>query len=207
MKFFVRDIPFSILPLDVQVQESAHVLVWGHSSAAQIWQYYVSAREGRLQGRVELNFLVSDPEAVFAELTARFVRIDAAGGLVLKGDQALFIHRLGKWDLPKGKMEAGESPDQSALREVEEECGIQARIVGKIGNTWHTYTQAGKDVLKCTHWYLMECTQDQGMTPQVSEGISEVRWMALDEVPGKVLPHTYSSIFEIFSVFQHMQVI
>ena len=85
----------------------------------------------------------------FKEIKLRFKEqfktIEAAGGLVKKGDKTLLIYRLKKWDLPKGKLEKGETIPEGALREVEEECGIKVSLGQKICTTRHTYSMKEKN--------------------------------------------------------------
>lgn len=86
-----------------------------------------------------------------------FTVIEAAGGIVQNSKkEILFIYRLDKWDLPKGKMEKSEKPHECAIREVEEETGVtRLSLKEKIGETYHTYDAFGKHFLKITHWYYM----------------------------------------------------
>ena len=97
--------------------------------------------------------------------------------------EILSIFRLGHWDLPKGKLEEGESLEENAVREVEEETGIQNIQLGAfLGHTYHTYTsKKGKRLLKDTAWYKMY-SQDQKLTPQTEEGIEQVTWMPLEKL-------------------------
>ena len=108
-----------------------------------------------------------------------FQIIRAGGGVVFndKGE-ALFIFRRGKWDLPKGKLDDGETIEQCALREVEEETGLKGVILKDfIMTTYHTYVEDGKQVLKESHWYRMEAKGKQTLTPQAEEDITEIRWV------------------------------
>ncbi|MBD3639335.1 MAG: NUDIX domain-containing protein, partial [Crocinitomicaceae bacterium] len=125
--------------------------------------------------------------------------IEAAGGLVRRFNQFLFIKRHGKWDIPKGKLDSGESIEQCAVREIEEECGLVAPvIIDHLLNTWHTYeTSKGKKVLKKTYWYLL----DEGKTraelvPQTEEGITDLRFFKVDEFD-QIKENTYGSITEV----------
>jgi len=106
--------------------------------------------------------------------------IKAAGGLVSDGsNQYLFIFRNGKWDLPKGKLDSGETAKIAAVREVEEECGIQINKVGqKICNTYHIYEMNNEPVLKKSSWYRMIALNQQKLIPQLEEGITDARWLA-----------------------------
>lgn len=130
----------------------------------------------------------------------QFKIITAAGGLVLKDEKYLLIHRLGVWDLPKGKLEKNETFEEGAAREVEEECGIKVEILEKIGTTWHTYSLRGKRILKKTVWYLMNCTDDSGLAPQEEEDILEVKWMDLEEAK-MAIKSSYGSIQNVFNKY------
>ncbi len=129
-----------------------------------------------------------------------FKIIHAAGGVVSKGHQILMIYRLNKWDLPKGKLELGEAPHLAAVREVAEECGVEAIPVKKLGSTWHNYTQDGIPILKQTTWYAMDCVQDAAMQPQEAEDITQVAWIDLDRLES-VLKDTYTSIAHVLQTY------
>ena len=113
------------------------------------------------------------------------VRVVAAGGYVARpgeaGPEILLIHRRGVWDLPKGKLDPGESVEQCARREVCEELGIEeVSVRADLGTTEHGYAEDARYCVKRTHWYLMR-TARQRFIPQASEGITDVAWMALPE--------------------------
>jgi 8-oxo-(d)GTP phosphatase len=91
----------------------------------------------------------------------------------------LVIRRLGRWDLPKGKVDKGEAIDDAALREVQEECGIASLDLGpRVARTWHTYPRNGEQHLKRTDWYPDAHHFRQTLVPQHDEGIEEVRWIS-----------------------------
>lgn len=101
-------------------------------------------------------------------------------GLDPEALEVLLIYRRGVWDLPKGKLDAGESISETALREVREEVGARnLRIVRPLGTTVHGYPDGRHYAVKTTHWFLMEADEDV-FTPQAEEGIDEVRWVAWD---------------------------
>jgi 8-oxo-dGTP pyrophosphatase MutT (NUDIX family) len=109
------------------------------------------------------------------------IEIAAGGGVVTrikKGRrQVLVIYRRGKWDLPKGKLDPGESIDECAVREVREETGARdIRIIQPLDITVHGYPEKGHFRIKTTHWYHM-VSNDRVFAPQKEEGIEEVRWM------------------------------
>ena len=104
--------------------------------------------------------------------------IEAAGGMVFnpKGELLMMLRR-GQWDMPKGKLDEGETIEACALREVEEETGISnLRLCEKLQTTYHTYAFQGKTVLKPSHWYKMECTGTEELVPQTEEDITELLW-------------------------------
>lgn len=111
--------------------------------------------------------------------------IEAAGGYVLdtKG-QSLVIIRNGLFDLPKGKVEPGEEIPVAAVREVEEETGIQSpRIERKLLDTYHFYRYGSNPeiIFKKTYWYLM--SHDGGATnPQTEEGITACMWVSDSDI-------------------------
>ena len=133
---------------------------------------------------------------------SRMTEIPAAGGLVMKSDHSLlFIKRLGVWDLPKGKIEKCETPENAAIREVEEECGVKGlEIIRHLDSTFHIYRSPYLNfrdnlVLKETKWFLMSCDGEQSLVPQVEENIEEVKWFATGELD-KVMENTYLSLRE-----------
>jgi len=134
-----------------------------------------------------------DYEATKDFVKKQFRIIKAAGGLVKKNDKFLMIYRLGKWDLPKGKLEKDEKTKDAAIREVNEECGVEVEIVDKLVTTWHSYIQEGKRILKKSTWYNMNCLDDSNMEPQYVENIEDIRWMTIEEV-NKSLKNSYRSI-------------
>ena len=119
--------------------------------------------------------------------------IKAGGGVVQKDNSLLFIYKLGKWDLPKGKVEKKEGIKETAMREVEEECFIKIQNPKKICATFHLYTIQQKPILKKTTWYAMDLLDDTYMKPQKSEGIELIRWVDSLEIK-KTLEESYNSI-------------
>lgn len=124
-------------------------------------------------------YLVGDREKIWKQFTRLFKIIIAAGGLVEnKRGEYLFIFRNKKWDLPKGKMDKGESSRETAVREVQEECGIgKLKITGKIPCTYHIYILNGKMALKKTYWFNMTTPAGKKLIPQKEEGIEKVVWV------------------------------
>jgi 8-oxo-dGTP pyrophosphatase MutT (NUDIX family) len=143
--------------------------------------------------------LCSDVISVWHRWTALFTLSVAAGGVVHEpGGNILVIFRRGKWDLPKGKLDADETPEQAAIREVEEECGIHGLSLGRLVQvTFHTYTEKKKSILKKTFWYSMDYDGRELPVPQEEEDIEAVEWMSPEEVRSKVFANTYRSVREV----------
>lgn len=129
--------------------------------------------------------------------------IEAAGGLVEREGEYLFIKRKGFWDIPKGKLDKGETPEQAAVREIEEECGLIApKLKTHLIDTWHTYEHKGHNVLKKTYWYwLVEGDEKAPLVPQAEEGITEVDYFAPANF-GEILAHTFASIAEVVDALE-----
>lgn len=119
----------------------------------------------------------TDPERLFADFQGLYRIIEAAGGLVFNpAGEALFIYRMGLWDLPKGKIDPGETPLEAALREVREETGLTELSPGpELPTTYHTYRLKDKRVLKRTWWFVMHTPQLE-LTPQTEEDIEKAVW-------------------------------
>ena len=120
--------------------------------------------------------------------TITFPIIESAGGLVCnRNNHILLMFKRGRWDMPKGRVEGANGREFSALREVQEETGLDQQklvVCGKLVSTWHTTTHQRKDYLKKTHWYWMEYDGDDDDTaPQKEEGIIECRWVHVSDLP------------------------
>lgn len=152
----------------------------------------------------ELNVYGEDIGEIWEEFKKLFRIIEAAGGIVNRpnGD-ILFIKRLGKWDLPKGKMEKGESREESAIREIEEETNLRnVELLDFINTTYHIYIERNGDkVLKFTHWFEMNFKGEDTSKPQIEEGITEVAWKNTAQIESEVFPSTFKNIKLIINEF------
>ena len=133
------------------------------------------------------------------KLLKRFLKllpnVVAGGGKVYneQGD-ILFIYRNDKWDLPKGKAESNETIDKTALREVEEETGVQGLSITKpLEMTYHVFKRNGEYKLKVTYWFEMKTTYKGPLFPQEKEGITKVAWLNAEQV-NKALQNSYANI-------------
>ncbi len=126
-----------------------------------------------------LCIVSQDPQASFDNFASELTPVTAAGGVVTNPqDEVLMINRFSRWDLPKGHHEQGETIEQCALREVEEETGVCPLHLGaKIGYTLHAYEKNGAWELKTTHWWQMTSPQTAPPKPQSEEGITAAEWI------------------------------
>ena len=152
-------------------------------------------------------FIHSDLATLKKAFWKKFNLVQAGGGLVNNGAQAwLFMLRRGKWDLPKGKLDAGETLEQCAVREVGEETGLSAvRPDAPLLITYHTYDENGKHILKETHWYRMSVSGSQAAIPvpdqriakfQADEAITEIVWADKERV-AVLIKNTFPSIIDV----------
>lgn len=169
---------------------------------AQLLSTIEAMEAGDTSGEMQV---VGDDAANWKRFSKHFKLIEAAGGMTLNQEgQWLMIHRLGKWDLPKGKLEKGETPEQAAVREVSEECGIlQPTIIAHVTDTYHVYRLKGRLVLKRTYWYLMRSNDHSDLTPQREEHIAEARWVDAQQVPA-LGRESYGSVREVIEMAQLM---
>src|SRR5271155_3074653 len=132
------------------------------------------------QPKVHAGIFVHDNfEVLRKAFWKKFHLVKAAGGF-LRNDEGriLMMLRRGKWDLPKGKLDPGETLEQCAVREVGEETGLhEVQLDGPLLVTYHTYDENGKHILKETHWYRMKASSAEPLVPQSEEQITELRWV------------------------------
>ncbi len=139
-------------------------------------------------------FLCDTPDDAYEQFCREFRSIKAAGGAVQNSaGQTLMIFRNGRWDLPKGHLERGETIEECAMREVGEETGIrELKIEKKIIETQHAYVLNEEWAIKTTYWYAMK-SEDVNTTPQQQEGIEIAAWCSPGEV-AQNLENTYPTI-------------
>lgn len=132
----------------------------------------------------------------------------SAGGVVYRkaGVQLEFLmieDRYGKWTLPKGKQESGESVEETALREIREETGIDGRIVSRLTtvNYQFDHPERGK-VDKEVHYFLVEHTAGVE-TPQLEE-IKQLEWLTADRVRERQQRYGYDTNREVWESALHL---
>ena len=142
-----------------------------------------------------------DLKALWSDFSSIFKVIEAAGGVVFnEKEEVLVIFRREFWDLPKGKIDKGESPEEAAVREVQEETGLKNILLGKhILDTYHTYELKGKRILKKTYWFEMKTT-DMQLIPQQEEDIEQAEWVVLADFLNSK-PVIYGNILIVLDAF------
>jgi 8-oxo-dGTP diphosphatase len=104
--------------------------------------------------------------------------VRAAGGLIVRDGRIAVVHRprYDDWSLPKGKLDPGESSEDAAVREVQEETGLHARITGELDATRYR-DRKGRD--KTVRWYRMEVDDEGAFDP--NDEVDELRWVTPEE--------------------------
>lgn len=150
-------------------------------------------------------FYHPDLSALKKAFYKKFTLVVAAGGLVQnEKKEILMIFRRGKWDLPKGKLDKGEKLEDCAVREVEEETGLQkVKLNAPLTITYHTYHEGARFVLKESHWYTMKVSGDQQLVPQTEEDIQEIKWVTIREAE-KLFPECFPSVIDVIKEFKKL---
>lgn len=126
----------------------------------------------------------ADIDPYLEALRQHFTWVEAAGGVVGNAaGEVLLMHRRGVWDLPKGKLDVGETPETAALREITEETGLSQLALGPLlCHTYHVYYGWETWWLKRTYWYRVTAVGSEKLVPQASEDISELRWVSVGQL-------------------------
>lgn len=197
-KIFINDKPFILAPRTNRFETSQGSLLIAFSELKNMKQ----AIDLLSLSAVQNLTITGDIEDMWKEFLKLYQLIDAAGGVVKNSEnKLLFIFRLGKWDLPKGKVDPGETLEQAAIREVEEECGIsQLNITGKLSATYHTYQMKGKNIVKASHWFSMTTSDNNPLKIQTEENITDACWASQNKIP-ELLTNAYPSIVDVVSEY------
>jgi mutator protein MutT len=188
---FINDKPFVITAGDIQNAEYAACERVNYLPEKML-DYIKKCESLSAKGIV---LITDDAEMAFKDFYTHFVPVEAAGGIVYnKHGEVLMIKRMGKWDLPKGKIDPGETRKEAAKREVEEECGIKGlKVLDELPTTYHTYKMHNYRFLKITYWYSMITDFAGKLVPQTEEQITDVKWVSKVEAVSPQLD-TYLSI-------------
>lgn len=204
-KIYINDIPFILsadMALSQQVPGDKDHIIARYNGSPKIFLNYADMLEKGRQLE-SITIFSEDLEQLRKDFYSNFKLIEAAGGCVFNAENKLLvIYRRGSWDLPKGKIDPGETPAQAALREVEEETGIGEIVLGDLlCHTYHTYRDPKeRRILKRTYWYRMKTIQTV-LVPQTEEDIEIAEWV----VPATFLENAqlpvYRSIKEVIRQF------
>ncbi len=169
-------------------------------SMEEIADLLIQYQENRLNLIVYL--IHPEPETLLTGSFDHLELIKAAGGIIQNSEkQILFIFRRQHWDLPKGKIEPGESSESACLRELNEECGLQSlELSGYLCTTYHTYRQKDRMILKETIWYTVNLIGNEEPHPQLEEDITKVVWFDKNSLNG-ILKNTFASIQEVINKY------
>ncbi|RNC83544.1 MAG: NUDIX domain-containing protein [Winogradskyella sp.] len=156
------------------------------------------ARVIRKLNRTKLQavYLVGKKEdKLLKQFLKKLPNVIAGGGKVYnKAGEVLFIYRNDKWDLPKGKAESKESIEETAIREVEEETGVQGlKITKPLPTTYHIFKRRGRYRIKITYWFEMKTKYTGELLPQENEGITKVKWLNNKKI-AKAMENSYANI-------------
>lgn len=143
----------------------------------------------------EVRLIHHNQNKLLQKFLKKLPNVIAAGGKVYNTDgKVLFIFRNEKWDLPKGKIENGESLEEGAIREVEEETGVQGlTIICPLETTYHIFKRNGKYRIKITYWFEMETNYAGKLVPQINEDITKVKWLG-PKKRVKAMENSYANI-------------
>ncbi len=195
MKIFINE---NTLSLTDKKSESTKII--NYTNKKELLKY-ITDLENNNCNNIELY--TKNIDTLIDDYKSLYKIIYAAGGIVInEKDEILFIKRLGKWDLPKGKIEKGETNNKAAVREVTEETGVtNLNVINLLQNSYHTYNINEKRILKHTYWYIMKASGKQNLVPQTIEDITEVKWINVNNLD-VVLNNSYNSIKDLCENFK-----
>ena len=196
-KVFVNDKPI-IFTTSLKNEEGYVTYIYKNTIIEEL---IYKLKLGKLKG---VYLYVSNLNKDWESFKKDFNVMVAAGGLVLNDKkEILFIYRGTKWDLPKGRREIGEDLEETALREVEEECGVtNLTIQKKMINTHHFFMENNMYRVKETHWYLMSTSYVGVLIPQLEEGITKVMFRSKASLKD-VLQNTFSNIIMVLKCYEN----
>jgi len=191
-KVFVKDAPLILTNTLTETNSQDYFLLNGEAIQQAI--------EALATKRLKKAYIYHpNHEEILKKFTKKIPLEVAAGGVVAnKEGKVLFIFRNNKWDLPKGKLEKGETIEAAALREVEEETGVKGlKLENPLKTTYHIFKAGGRYKLKEVHWFAMKTSYNGKLKGQKSEGIAKVKWMGPKKIK-KALENSYVNIRMLF---------
>jgi 8-oxo-dGTP pyrophosphatase MutT (NUDIX family) len=197
-KVFINNKPLIFTDSAFQQENNERILVTKYPGKQKFLYSFIDLLE-KSPHYDGIVLMAADVEKLWSDFQGIYKIIEAAGGVVYNEKaEVLVIYRLKTWDLPKGKIDKGETPEIAAVREIQEETGLNVVELGDfICPTYHTYTHKEKRILKKTHWYKMT-TAEEKLTPQLSEDIERAEWVNLtDFLQSK--PTIYGAILDVLT--------
>jgi ADP-ribose pyrophosphatase YjhB (NUDIX family) len=142
-----------------------------------------------------VHLIGKNPDKLLKKFLKLLPNVIAGGGKVYNSEnKVLFIYRNDKWDLPKGKAEKKETIEETSMREVEEETGVECLEITKpLPTTYHIFKRNGKHSIKITYWFEMKTDFKGKLYPQEKEGITKVEWLD-SKASEKALENSYANI-------------
>ncbi len=191
-KVFVNELPL-ILTNKLSETASGHYFLLNQDSIKEAIRSLVKRK------LPEAYIYHPNHEEILRKFTKKIRLEVAAGGVVTnKYGKVLFIYRNDKWDLPKGKLKKGETIEQCALREVEEETAVSdLKIENFLRTTYHVFKRNGKFRLKEVHWFAMKTSYTGELVGQEQEGIQKVKWKGPQKIQ-EALQNSYANIRILF---------
>jgi ADP-ribose pyrophosphatase YjhB (NUDIX family) len=143
----------------------------------------------------EVRLIHKNQDKLIKKFLKKLPNVIAGGGKVYnKKGEILFIYRNDKWDLPKGKAERNETIEETSMREVTEETGVDGLKISKpLDITYHIFKRNGRYKIKVTHWFEMTTSFDGKLYAQEEEGITKVAWLDKKDAK-KALENSYANI-------------
>ncbi|MCX7606227.1 MAG: NUDIX domain-containing protein [Bacteroidia bacterium] len=170
------------------------------NTLAQVRALHIAQGELPKPTTCTLYFPSSEAIAAFwQQYKQTFENVLAAGAVVVEGrGDILFIWRRGHWDLPKGKVELQEAPEEAARRELEEETGLICGSAERfLTCTYHIYMENERAFLKEVRWYLFRCSTVRPVVEvQKEEGIQSYKWVSPSEIPF-LYPQSYGTVRDV----------
>lgn len=185
--------------LDANLTKLAHLPDYVFIDELDVHTIKSMLHEIKLPAVIGGIFWHEDFKKLKKEFFKKFKIIDAGGGFVVnEKKEVLLIFRRGYWDLPKGKLDKGETIEECALREVHEETGLKkVKLKKPLITTYHTYEQGSQSILKVSHWFMMEAKSTEKLIAQTEEDITDIRWVPITNVE-QYKPNAYASIVDVF---------
>lgn len=143
----------------------------------------------------EVRLIHKNHDKLIKKFLKKLPNVIAGGGKVYNNkEEILFIYRNDKWDLPKGKAERNETIEETSIREVTEETGVDGlKITKPLDITYHIFKRNGRYKIKVTYWFEMKTNFDGKLYAQEEEGITKVAWLDSKEA-NKALENSYANI-------------